>query len=88
MNTNSNSLNKENIIIVGRLYKSKIKKIYNDIKKKINLKGKSNEKFLRKNELSLSDSKEIESKKFLNSLSASKNQISNVDIQEYNSKKI
>ena len=88
MNTNSNSLNKENITIVGRLYKSKIKKIYNDIKKKINLKGKSNEKFLRKNELSLSDSKEIESKKFLNSLSASKNQISNVDIQEYNSKKI
>ena len=88
MNTNSNSLNKENITIVGRLYKSKIKKIYNDIKKKINLKGKSNEKFLRKNELSLSDSKEIESKKFLNSLSASKNQISNVDIQEFNSKKI
>lgn len=54
MNTNSNSLNKENITIVGRLYKSKIKKSNIMIlKKKINLKGKSNEKFLRKNELSL-----------------------------------
>ena len=53
MNTNSNSLNKENITIVGRLYKSKIKKSIMTLKKKINLKGKSNEKFLRKNELSL-----------------------------------
>ena len=38
MNTNSNSLNKENITIVGRLYKSKIKKSIMIIKKKINLK--------------------------------------------------
>ena len=58
------------------------------LKKNINLKGISYEKFLKKDDLSFSDSKEIESKKFLNSLSASKNQISNVAIKEYNSKKI
>ena len=88
INNNSNSKDKNNITILGRLFKRKKNNNIKILKKNINLKGISYEKFLKKDDLSFSDSKEIESKKFLNSLSASKNQISNVAIKEYNSKKI
>ena len=86
LNMNSNSIGKNNITILGKLFKRKKNNNITILKKNINLKGISYETFSKKDDLSLS--KEIESKKFLNSLSASKNQISNVAIKEYNSKKI